>query len=146
MLDSRDAHELVDGRRSLPQALERLCVGANGQREGGIRLEAEELEDVGGARHGSRPEAKQGVGSAGERARALPHCLLARCSIRFAWERADSGRRKPPFPAGSEKRMKGLEPSTFCMASQRPSRIATVIVTYPSTSRCVPLRRSRRPR
>jgi hypothetical protein len=26
--------------------------------------------------------------------------------------------RNPPFPAGSSKRMKGLEPSTFCMASR----------------------------
>jgi hypothetical protein len=30
-----------------------------------------------------------------------------------------SPRKKPPFPAGSVKRMKGLEPSTFCMANTR---------------------------
>jgi hypothetical protein len=31
-----------------------------------------------------------------------------------------------PFPAGSEERMKGLEPSTFCMASRRSSQLSYI--------------------
>jgi hypothetical protein len=34
--------------------------------------------------------------------------------------------RNPPFPAGSAKRMKGLEPSTFCMASRRSSQLSYI--------------------
>jgi len=42
----------------------------------------------------------------------------------MAHDRRESGRRefdeakKPPFPRAFAKRMKGLEPSTFCMASR----------------------------
>jgi hypothetical protein len=34
----------------------------------------------------------------------------------FAYSAATLKTRNPPFPAGFEERMKGLEPSTFCMA------------------------------
>ena len=39
-----------------------------------------------------------------------------------------NGRRDVPFPAGSEERMMGLEPTTFCMAnaSDRPRPFAPV--------------------
>jgi hypothetical protein len=34
--------------------------------------------------------------------------------------------KKPAFAAGSLKRMKGLEPSTFCMASRRSSQLSYI--------------------
>ena len=34
--------------------------------------------------------------------------------------------KNPPFAAGSWKRMKGLEPSTFCMASRRSSQLSYI--------------------
>ena len=35
---------------------------------------------------------------------------------------------KPPFPGAFVKRMKGLEPSTFCMASRRSSQLSYIRV------------------
>ena len=37
-------------------------------------------------------------------------------------------RRKPAFAGLSVKRMKGLEPSTFCMASRRSSQLSYIRV------------------
>jgi hypothetical protein len=35
-------------------------------------------------------------------------------------------RENPPFPAGLEERMMGLEPTTFCMASRRSSQLSYI--------------------
>jgi hypothetical protein len=34
--------------------------------------------------------------------------------------------KNPPFPAGCAKRMMGLEPTTFCMASRRSSQLSYI--------------------
>ena len=48
---------------------------------------------------------------------AVPQMVFARADCAACSGGLVRAEENPPFPAGSAKRMNGLEPSTFCMAT-----------------------------
>ena len=81
------------------------------------------------SRSGGAVEAATGVEPVMEvlQTSALPLGYAARRSKPIRLDRritGRNGRRPPPRPEGGLERVKGLEPSTFCMASRRSSRLS----------------------
>jgi len=100
-VDPGGTNELVGCERALLEpSIERLCNRSDPRRFPGGGDEVEELEDVAGARRRRRAQLEQRVRAAGERARALPHCLPLPCSSRYGSGRTPRRKLAPTLRPG----------------------------------------------